>query len=213
MGIVILRRVWKGMVLLFLTAALILGAIVGSGKAAAQPLAGIVDVTPDEQTWLTTEFIATVNEMMRLYPVPGPVDVVVAWRYELYGSYAGTAGNEIWLPPEYAVEPTRFIREVGIDVQNGFHPSGCTAARMVAVHEYAHVIDNYSGRVARSRLIEEFGYGLDLHGLLPKYAFSNPSGLLGGLNPPEALASAFAATVCGSGSPQAHRITEILLGR
>lgn len=210
MGIVILRRVWKGAVLLFLTAALIVGAIVGSGRAAAQPLATPVDVQPEEQTWVTTEFISTVNEMMRLFPA-GPVEVHVTWRPELYGSYAGTAGNGIWFPPEFAVDPNRFTRNVGIDIANGFHPAGCSAARMVAIHEYGHVIDNYHGRQARYNLLVEFGSGLDLHGLLPKYAFNNPTGTLGALNPGEALASAFAAVQCGTATPQAQRISEILL--
>ncbi len=211
---VAVRWAWRGAVLVFLAAALILGAIVGSGRAAAQPpptLAVMVDVDPEEQTWITTELIATVNEMMRLDPVPGPVQVVVKWRYELYGSYAGTAGNQIWFPPEYAVDTSRFVREVQTDVMNGFHPAGCSSARMVAVHEYAHVIDNYNDHRARTALMAEFGPGYDLHGLLPKYSFTNPLGVPGGLEPGEALATAFASVVCGTANDVENRIAEILL--
>lgn len=91
---------------------------------------------------------------------------------------------------EYTSNPQRFNELVTNDTISGFHPElgGCSPARLIALHEAAHVLDAVGHRMAREIVAELPTTPTDLSG------YSYAIGTI--INPPEALAEAFAAVKC-----------------
>jgi hypothetical protein len=148
-----------------------------------------------------------VNEFNDRYPTTGHIDVSVE-VIPVFGVFAGTSqsGRTIFLEETYAEFPHVFNRDVAENVEHGYFPSGCTPARLIAIHEFGHVLDNQNGRRARQALAQLASSG-QLEGTLTGYSFHND----GTLHPGEALANAFAAVHCGTANALEHRIFQLLL--
>lgn len=200
---VIVRRVWRGLVLAFIALALILGGLVGSGKAHADVN---VFLDEDDDTYVTEEFVNTVLQLNRQYPETGNVEVDVE-VIPVMGVFAGTVDHTITFEETYAEMPYAFEIDVTENVQAGFFPTGCSPARLVATHEFGHVLDNTRGRRARAAIRQIYGSGSQLQGFLTGYSFHEDGTLFVG----EALANAFAAVQCGSANALEKQFYQILV--
>jgi hypothetical protein len=199
---VTVRWVWRGLVLAIIALALILGGLAGSGKAHAD-----VDAYLDEndKTYVTYQFIQAVLDMNNAYPEVGNVEVDVA-VIPIIGVFAGTVDHTITFEETYAEMPYAFEIDVNRNIRDNYFPGGCTPARLVAIHEFGHVLDNTRGRRARMVVQQLYGSGIQLQGMLTGYSFNDNGTLAIG----EALANAFAAVQCGTANALERNLFQIL---
>jgi hypothetical protein len=124
------------------------------------------------------------------------------------GTLAATNGYVIILNDIYTEDG--LDAAVAQNVGSGWFPDGCSGLTAVIIHEAGHVIDVARGGRARAELTARYGDGQDIPwGALPGYSYAG-----GVLDPAEALASAFAATVCGgwdNSTAMERELTSILL--
>lgn len=135
------------------------------------------------------EMLSTVQYMIDKYQL-GHVDVYTAPMTDKYGqSYAnGIAFNSMFIADPALLE-ANFAR----DTASGWIPSGCDAARTVAIHESAHVMDWVTGGSAHSEFYALYN-PVQPPGWLSGYSYNAD----GTVNVAEALANSVVAVECGS---------------
>lgn len=112
------------------------------------------------------------------------------------GVYAQTIGNTITVNLAFVNDPAALNTALANDVAHGYHPGlKCSAPQVVAAHEFAHVLDNFSGHIARLELAQALANGLE--GKVSGYSFNAD----GSVNYAEALADAFVAVECDDPTP------------
>lgn len=152
---------------------------------------------PVAQADVYDEFYAAVDWLGKKY---GVVVYVGAEPME-YGTYAATQGNVIVLNGRYNANADMFNRAIAVDMYDGFHRgANCTASQYVAAHEFAHALDNLTGRTARAELLSALnnGFGGEVSG----YALESPG---------EAIAESFAAVECDTPTPAESAIYTMLV--
>lgn len=152
-------------------------------------------------------FSAVVNEMTvkyRLAPTPVLTDMPMDapdWVVQTRGD-----ASRIELSARYgAMTPSQVDAAMAHNI-GGYHPGGCSALRMLAIHEVGHVIDirrNRKPRMVVGSAVKSGKISDDLHGA----AFNAD----GSVNPAEALATALAAVECGTATPTEHALYRILV--
>lgn len=117
------------------------------------------------------------------------------------GVYAYASGRLIAFNRLYTPSVDVFNALMASDIGAGFHPAlgRCTPAEFLAYHESAHIIDRTRELAPRIAMAVRYGERSDLD--LSGYSFRG-----GVLNLGEALAEAFAATLCGSANPTEREI-------
>lgn len=187
--------------------ALILGAIVGSGRAAADPVDdSYVESDDDDQTYVLYEFLTGIRDMIVKYGYA--TDVTIRYITEREDAVAGTTpSGEVVFEERLAENPALWEHVAAVNLQAGYWPqTSCTPARMIALHEFGHVIDVHSPGDAEVAVSRKYS-GVKLFGVLPGYSL-NPDGTA---EPGEALANAFAAVECGAGNATERDLHRILL--
>lgn len=121
-------------------------------------------------------------------------------------TYAEADGAKITFNSVYTSNARALERLIITDVQNGFHPAlgYCTPEQLLTYHEAAHVIDVKKNRRPSEAVEKRYGNAIGLG--LSGYSFSN-----GSLNAVEALAEAFAATLCNGGNEVEREMYEMLV--
>ena len=156
------------------------------------------------------EFTAVVDAVKQEFPSIKNATVQVGDLSEnIYAITRATLGGKnfagkITFNNFFASDRVKVEASARNDVSLGFHPDlgHCTGVQFIAYHEAAHLVDAVEGTSAHNALSNLFGDGTKLRGILSGYSFypkSNPwaPGLI---NPPEALAEAFAAVHCSGGN-------------
>lgn len=171
----------------------------------AAPAGADIWVAPDA-TPLELEAAGIISRMASIWPELD--DTVIDSTTMRFGTLAATNGYVIMLNDLYTADD--FTALVAQNVDSGWFPDGCTGLYAVIVHEAGHVIDVARGGRARTELIARYGDGRSIPwGALPGYSYAG-----GVLDPAEALASAFAATMCGgwdNSTAMERELTTILL--
>jgi hypothetical protein len=159
----------------------------------------------NDQSWLTDRFEATLREMMQRYPEVTAIYLktdVITEPAALAGAGMNYYGDPLIVIQErFAENPDAFVEATLEAVAAGFHPGGCDPVRLIAVHEFAHVLAYVHGDVAQEQIIAETAGG----------DFANGLHDYGEANVDEALATSFAAVVCGSQTPMEQQIYDILV--
>ncbi|QHB37464.1 hypothetical protein SEA_LEOPARD_58 [Mycobacterium phage Leopard] len=180
----------KRIALSFVIPALIVFGLYAIHETARAGADAIVYYEEGENTVLLQEFVDAVGMISSKYGT-GDIVVTTAWMPAHVMAKANSQGivvNRMWT---YGIMDGDAMEAAGVEA--GYHPGGCSAATATAIHEAAHVLDTRSYNEARYELIEKYGTGESLHGLLSGYSFNDD----GTLNVPEALAEAFQAVECG----------------
>lgn len=176
----------------------------GTAVAQAEPLTHTY-ADLDDSPALMNEVAAAVEEVAQQFPeIAGLVVTTERLQPDAYG---GAIPGHIAINDHWASDPVTMQRNFDVDVAEGFHKGGCTVGRYLAFHESAHQIDYAHLHEADYEVLATFGNGTQLHGQLSGYSFDE----LGILNPPEALADAFAAVWCGSAGPADYKLYGMLV--
>lgn len=160
---------------------------------------------------LMNEIVNTVNSVAEEFPevrgITVTTEVMPDWFYAF--AMSGHPGK-ITINHHYASDPSVLTRLVNQDVQLHFHPAlgHCSGAQLLAYHESAHIVDFGRGQVADALLVQRFGDGKQLQGILSGYSFNSA----GSINAPEALAEAFAAVKCDGGNWAEQELYHMLVG-
>ncbi|AER47869.1 hypothetical protein SEA_HANNACONDA_15 [Mycobacterium phage Hannaconda] len=148
-----------------------------------------------ERPTVMDEIAEAINDVAQAYSEVRGIEVrAEAIDPHVYGYAMG--GKLIMFNKTYTSNPERFRKLVENDITLGFHPElgRCSHAELLAYHEAAHVIDQKRHLKPRVAFAEKYGRGEILRGTLSGYSFTTDGRLAHG----EALAEAFAATLCGS---------------
>lgn len=179
----------------------------------APPAAGLplinVYLDGDDDIGLMSEIATAINRVAAAYPEVRGIAVVTVPMPD--GVYAYAKPRLIAVNDDLTSDPSLIPSMVADDVAANFHPTlgRCTAAEFLAYHESAHIIHNARGRAEiTAAVFERFGDGSSLWLVLPMYSF----GYIGFINPPEALAEAFAAVTCSGGNWAEQELYHILVG-
>lgn len=156
-------------------------------------------VDSDDDDTMMLMIVATIQSAVDMFPELAGITFTTAPQDN--GEYAVAYGRTIELAERWASDPAGLDVAMRNDVAYGFHPpSGrCQPVQFLILHEVAHVLDNVHGRTGRTALTLAAA-GMDAEDLrvarksLSRYSFGDD----GRLNPGEALAEAWAATVCQS---------------
>ncbi|QBI99662.1 hypothetical protein SEA_THREERNGTARJAY_20 [Mycobacterium phage ThreeRngTarjay] len=157
-------------------------------------------------TVIMDEVAAAVNRVAMAYPEVRGIEI----RSEKLdpGVYAyASAGKMIVFNSNYTSDPAQFRHYVDADIEAHFHPplGRCTHAELLAYHEAAHIVDQNRHMKPRLALAIAYGRGESLQGKLSRYSFTQSGTLAHG----EALAEAFAATLCGSANETEKALFEL----
>lgn len=161
----------------------------------------------DDDPELAKDITITVQDVANHFPEisgitigSGPLPVNV---------YGHTGPGMMIFSETYMSDPAALDRDVRSDVAQGYHPSLgiCSPAEFMALHESAHAIDIAHYLHADYAVAAHYGSGVELHGVLSGYSFD----ALGGLNVSEAIAEAFASTVCNGGNDLEKQFTKLLV--
>jgi hypothetical protein len=139
----------------------------------------------------------------------GPLEARSGWVGDA-STYAAAEGNGVTVNKAWSMGGyERMAAAVNADVASGFHNSGCSPIRAIALHEAAHVINNERDKVPVGRVRSLLGYGPrpDLRGELSGYSFDR----WGVVNAGEALAEAFQAVMCKSAGSLEWQLYEMLV--
>jgi hypothetical protein len=173
-------------------------------SAAALALAPTASATPLYNEATVDKFITVINMEAARY---GQGHVPVYVDYLSGNVIAMTQGGAVTLDATYAaMTPEVFDYYMSIDFASGHTPGGCNGIAAVAIHEFAHVIDQRGGSFTRAELtsyVNAGQIGYDMHG----YAFNSN----GTINPGEAVAVSFQAVECGSATPTETSIYNLLV--
>lgn len=145
------------------------------------------------------EIVAAINRVAVKYP---EVRGITVTEVDIMPNvYAYASGRLIAFNRLYAPNVDVLNALMASDIGAGFHPAlgRCTPAEFLAYHESAHIIDRTRELAPRIAMVVKYGQRSDLD--LSGYSFRG-----GMLNPGEALAEAFAATLCGSANPTEREI-------
>lgn len=166
-------------------------ALAGAGLAIAA-LAGSPTATADAYG----DMFAAVDWLAQKYGVfvytdHAPMD---------YGVYGVTSGDVITFNSGYIANPDLLRRDITADVNSGYHPgANCSPEQLVAAHEFAHVLDNLTGRSARAEA--DYAIANGLTGEVSGYAMTSTG---------EALAEAFVAVECDVPTPAENALYVML---
>lgn len=197
-----------------LVVAVLLLALMGSGMIASAPQEPMMYRFNDGR--IMSDILSAVDEVRTDFHLP-PVTVLTG-RFEDSDTMALTMARPT-LPIEqryviifnslYTANPALMTKVVDIDVAAGYHAGGCSPGRMLAYHEMGHVIDGIHNRQPRALVRQRYGED-NLPGLTG-YSYD----FWGELNPPEALAEAFASVKCQGtrAQPGEQLLYTILTGR
>lgn len=116
------------------------------------------------------------------------------------GTYAVTNYDTITFNSLYVNDPAALRANMVADVSSGYHPGAhCTPEQALAAHEFAHVLDNFTGHTADIELESALASGLS--GEVSGYSFESYD---------EALAEAFVAVECDVPTPAETAIYNML---
>ena len=118
-----------------------------------------------------------------------------------YGTYAVAQYDTITFNSGYVGRPDLLARDMVADVASGYHRGmHCTPEQALAAHEFAHVLDNLTGRTARTELSYALAGGMT--GEVSGYAVTSIA---------EAIAEAFTAVECDVPTPAEQAIYDMLV--
>lgn len=167
------------------------------------------DFDADDNPGLTSQIADSVNEVAMEYP---EVHGVLVTTEPVEGAYAFAGGHTVTFNDHLISSPVKYQQMIEDDVAHGFHPplGHCSAVQYLAYHEVAHIIHRSRDYHAiDAALSQRFGTGAELHGIVAEYSFHR-SGII---NPPEALAEAFASIRCNGGNWAEWELHRMLTGR
>ena len=163
------------------------------------------DFTPSDDPLVVARITRSIERLAAKFPELENV-TVKSGHLDL-DTYATAGGETIIFNSVYTSSAPIIERMIITDVANGFHPDlgYCTPEQLLTYHEAAHVIDAKKNRRPSEAVEKRYRNALGLR--LSGYSFSG-----GALNPVEALAEAFAATLCNGGSPLEQEMFKLLEG-
>jgi hypothetical protein len=199
------RLLSAALILLLFTFGLGLAAPVSRPQLPIQEFIAVVDSVKQE-------FPAIKNSVVQVAELPDYIYAMTEAKVGATTFFGRVTFNEL-----FASDRQKLENSTKHDVELGFHPplGHCSGVQFIAYHEAAHLVDDSEGTSAHNALVNLFGDGLRLHGVLSGYSFKRADDFLapGTINASEALAEAFAAVHCNGGNWAEKELNHMLQTR
>lgn len=184
---------------------LVVGMFVAAPAVAEPPIVRPMFQAADDPT-LVTEITETVRAITVEHPEIRGIRVGSAQLP--FGVYAMTNRTGIGFNIQITTNKALLDWLMQQDENAHFHPplGHCTPVELLASHETAHAIDFAHNKTADTELVALVGDGHTLHNQLSGYSFNDD----GTINPPEALAEAFASVRCNGGNSAEQQLAQLL---